>query len=169
MVIKRGPVIKTALVLGRFTSEDLAREAATEAQHARESIRAMRRLKLIHIAEWQQSSKCKKFVAVYRVGEGVDAEQPPTRTKAEITAEHKRETRAKLVATFGDKIARKCLTARRYGGADAVVVDGITIFRRGEIGPTEGLKRYSRSESTGNKKPAVDAPARAGWLLMQAE
>lgn len=168
MVIKRGPVIKTALVLGRFTSEDLAREAATEAQHARESIRAMRRLKLIHIAEWQHSSKCKKFVAVYQVGAGLDAEQPPTRTKAQINKDHRRETRARLVEMFGDKIARKCLTARRYGGADAVVVDGITIFRRGEIGPTEGVKRYSRSASTGNEKPAVDASAKAGWLLMQA-
>jgi hypothetical protein len=169
MVIKRGPVIKTALVLGRFTSEDLAREAATEAQHARESIRAMRRLKLIHIAEWEHSKKCRKFVAVYQVGEGVDAVQPPTRTNAQINKAHKRETRAKLVAMFGDEVARKCLTARRFGGADAVVVDGITIFRRHEIGPTEGVKRYSRSESTGNKKPAVDAPARAGWLLMQTE
>lgn len=145
MVIKRGPVIKTALFIGRFTSEELAREAATEAQHARESIRAMRRLRLIHIAEWKHSSKCKKFVAVYQVGEGVDAVQPPTLTKAEITAEHKRKTRAKLVAMFGDEVARKCLTARRYGGADAVVVDGITIFRRGEIGPTEGMARYANT------------------------
>ena len=145
MVIKRGPVIKTALFLGRFTSEDLAREAATEAQHARESIRAMRRLKLIHIAEWQRSSKCKKFVAVYQVGEGIDAERPPTRTKAQTNKEHRRETRAKLVEMFGDEVARKCLTARRFGGADAVVVDGITIFRWHEIGPTKGIARYANT------------------------
>ena len=128
-----GPIMLTAKVLGRFDSRELYTQAACYPENARKSIRKMRRAGMIHVAEWRRDHRG-VMVAVYQWGAGQDARKPPVLSKRVRDRRCARRFRAGLVDKFGLEVARKIYKSRNSGGADCVVIDGITVYRRGPVG-----------------------------------
>jgi hypothetical protein len=119
--------------LGRWTSKELAAETGSHIASTRSSIRMMHKHGLIHIAAWTDLRGMSGHpLAIYQWGEGVDAIKPRAPgTKAQRQTRRVQVKRAQLTARYGQEVARKILNARKYGGAEAIVIDGKTIYRRG--------------------------------------
>jgi len=98
--------------------------------HAASEIRRMRRAGgLMHIVAWvRPDAGHGSYAPVYAIGTGVDVPKPAQIPRHELC----RRYREGLKERFGKDIASKITRGRNNGGADSVVIDGRTVYRRYE-------------------------------------
>lgn len=143
--MRKGPIIATAEILGRFDSRELYTQAASAPENVRRSIRLMRDEEMIHIAEWRRDHRG-VTVAVYQWGPGEDAKKPPGKSKKVRDRERARRFRKGLVEMYGRENARKIWRSRNHGGVDVLVIDGKAVYRRGPLGSKNTVKRHAEGD-----------------------
>ena len=84
---------------------------------------------LLHVSAWTlPESGHGPFTPVYAHGPGADAVKPAGLTNAEKG----RLRRKRLKERFGSRITHRICRSRNEGGAAAIIIDGITVYRRGK-------------------------------------
>ena len=134
-----GAIMLTAQAMRLFTSAELGQQANCEMNNARKSIRTMRRHGLIHITDWVKNSNG-VAVALYQWGEGTDAIRPRKRSRREIARVNMQKRRARLIEEYGIEAARRIIKCRRLGGAEHIVIDGKSVYRRGKNPRKQGVQ-----------------------------
>ncbi len=116
--------------LGPATRYRLALECHLDQNHAANLVRRLRALPgLIHIAAWALPENGRgPWTPVYALGAGRDARKPIPSTPAQKS----RLRRARLIEKIGVHHADRILRSRQAGGIDTLVIDGRTVYRRGE-------------------------------------
>ena len=85
---------------------------------------------LVHIKSWARLNPAGngQWSAVYAIGPGTHAKKPKLITMRQKNINHRRRLENKL----GRDLMQRVLTTRKRGGADTLVIDGRTVYRRGE-------------------------------------
>lgn len=117
--------------VGPATRWTMAKECHIDQYHAANIVRLMIRLGgLLHISGWSRpESGHGSYAPIYSIGPGANKPKPK-----QLTATVKsRNRRNSLIERFGDSlIAERICRSRRNGGADRIVIDGKTIYQRGQ-------------------------------------
>lgn len=92
--------------------------------YAAELLTWLKEEKVIHVDRWELHG-C-TWRQIYVLGPGTNAKRP----KALSHAVRSRRRKRKIRELYGPEIAKKIIRSRRDGGADRVVINGITVYER---------------------------------------
>lgn len=110
----------------RATARECAMALGMHETYASRLARNMRKEGLVHVDRW--ILRTGQHIPVYAIGAGKDAPYPKPKTKLQIQRDRKR----RLEAQYGFEIANRIRATRREGGAERIVIDGKTVYQRGQ-------------------------------------
>jgi hypothetical protein len=98
------------------------------------SLRVLQQCGLIHISGWRKVGSGGGHPAkLWAFGHGNDAPKPPSVDAQKCRRESRNRRLQFITKQYGKDIAKRIFTSRGNGGADRVVIDGITIYQRKRI------------------------------------